>query len=181
MATGTRLANKVALVTGAASGFGRAISLRFAQEGCRILNGDINDSGAKETAANAHNATSHLHAKFDVTRSEHWKTAVEQAMDKWGQLDIVVNNAGWSYKNKPTLEVTEADFDKCVNLNIKSIFHSVPAILPAFRKAGGGSLINISSIGSERPRPGLVWYNASKAAVSNVSGPSERRDGNGRD
>lgn len=69
---------------------------------------------------------------------------------------------------QPTLEVTEEDFDRVFDINVKSIYHSVPACIPAMRKAGGGSIINISSIGSERPRPGLVWYNASKAAVTNV-------------
>ena len=82
----------------------------------------------------------------------------------------MVNNAGWSYKNKKTLDVTEEEFDRVMLLNLKAIFYSVPAVIPQMRKQGkGGSIINISSIGSERPRPGLVWYNASKAAVSNVS------------
>lgn len=69
---------------------------------------------------------------------------------------------------QPTLEVTEAEFSRCFDVNVKSVFWSVGAAVPQMRKNGGGSIINISSIGSVRPRPGLVWYNASKGAVSNV-------------
>lgn len=83
---------------------------------------------------------------------------------------LVVNNAGTSYKNKPTLEVTSAEFDRVFLVNVKSIYWSVGAAIPQLQKQGhGGSIINISSIGSVRPRPGLVWYNSSKGAVSNVS------------
>jgi len=83
-------------------------------------------------------------------------------------LDIVVNNAGTSYRNKPTAEVTEAEFDKCFTVNVKSVFLSIPAAVPALEERGGGAIINIASIGAIRPRPGLVWYNASKGAVANV-------------
>ena len=107
----------------------------------------------------------------NVTSASDWKKLVETAEDKFGGLDILVNNAGTSYKNKSTLEVTEDEFDKVMAVNVKSIYHSVPATVPSFRKRGGGSIINIASIGAMRPRPGLVWYNASKGAVANVSLP----------
>jgi len=109
---------------------------------------------------------------------------------KWGRVDTVINNAGTSYRNKascvvcfcirneqgltpaqPTLEVTIDEFQRCFDVNVKSIFWSVGAVVPQMQKQGGGSIINISSIGSVRPRPGLVWYNSTKGAVSNVSWP----------
>lgn len=104
----------------------------------------------------------------NVTSAEDWQKMVDLAVSKFGGLDTVVNNAGTSYKNKPTLEVTEAEFDKVMAVNVKSIFLSVPAVVPALKNRGGGSIINVASIGAMRPRPGLVWYNASKAAVANV-------------
>jgi NAD(P)-dependent dehydrogenase (short-subunit alcohol dehydrogenase family) len=93
---------------------------------------------------------------------------VETAVSKFGGLDILINNAGTSYRNKPTLEVTEAEFDRVMNVNVKSIFFSIGAVVPELQKRGGGSIVNVASIGAMRPRPGLVWYNASKGAVANV-------------
>lgn len=106
---------------------------------------------------------------MDVTQEAHWTNAVKTAVDKWGKVDILVNNAGTTYNNKPTLDVTTEEFDKVFNVNVRSIFWSIKAVVPIMQKAGGGSIINISSIGSVRPRPGLVWYNSSKGAVTNVS------------
>ncbi|KAF2167525.1 hypothetical protein M409DRAFT_54123 [Zasmidium cellare ATCC 36951] len=169
MSTVGRLANKVALVTGAGSGFGRAIATRFANEGCKVLVSDVNEDGARETAEKIGKSDSTHVMKFDVTSEGEWKRAVGEVENKWGRLDILINNAGWAYKNKPTLDVTTPDFDRVFTINVKSIFHSIPAVIPSLRRAGGGSIINISSIGSERPRPGLVWYNASKAAVTNAT------------
>lgn len=93
---------------------------------------------------------------------------VQTAKSKFGGLDILVNNAGTSYRNKPTVEVTEAEYDRVMAVNVKSIFLSIGAVVPELQSRGGGSIINIASIGAMRPRPGLVWYNASKAAVANV-------------
>lgn len=104
-----------------------------------------------------------------MTDAAVWATLVRTAQDKFGGLDIVINNAGTSYRNKPTTEVTEADFDKCFSVNVKSVFLSIPACVPALEQRGGGAIINVASIGAIRPRPGLVWYNASKGAVANVS------------
>lgn len=184
-----RLAGKVALVTGlfypeyvsvermasnnfftgAGSGFGKAIALRFASEGATVLVTDINEATAAQTRKELVSEERSLSMRMDVTNAHDWETAVNRVLAQCGRLDIVVNNAGWSYTNKPTLDVTEAEFQRCFDINVKSIFHSVPAVVPYMQKQGGGSIINISSIGSERPRPGLVWYNATKAAVSNAS------------
>lgn len=167
--TGKRLEGKVAIVTGGGSGFGRAVSQRFAAEGCNILIGDLNPDTAKETAQSISGSDSTISMKMDVTAEADWKAAVDAAVKKWGKIDCVVNNAGTSYKNKPTAEVTEAEYDRVMNVNVKSVFWSIKHCIPELKKAGGGSITNISSIGSKRPRPGLVWYNSSKGAVSNAT------------
>lgn len=100
----------------------------------------------------------------NVTSSSDWANLAKAAAEKYGHLDILVNNAGTSYRNKPTLEVTEEEFDKVIATNLKSIYWSVMTIVPEIIKGGkGGAVINIASIGAVRPRPGLVWY--SKGAL----------------
>ena len=156
--TGTRLSGKVAIVTGAASGFGRAIASRFASEGCRVVVGDINEAGSAETVASIGGESKAAAVRMDVSSEADWTRAVQEAESKFGKSpDIVINNAGWSYRNKNTLEVREEEFDRVFKINVKSIFWSVRAAVPAMQKNGGGSIISVSSIGSERPRPGLVW------------------------
>jgi NADP-dependent 3-hydroxy acid dehydrogenase YdfG len=161
--------NKAPPLTGAASGFGLATTNLFVAEGCKVVAADLNgDALAKHFSSSdiAHHVAS---VTGSVTDAATWAKLVATAKEKFGGLDIVVNNAGTSYKNKPTAEVTEADFDKCFNVNVKSVFHSIPAAVPALEERGGGAIINVASIGASRPRPGLVWYNASKGAVANVS------------
>ena len=94
---------------------------------------------------------------------------MSDTISKYGRVDILVNNAGTSYKNKPTLEVTEKEFDMVMNVNVKSVFLGTSAVVTKLlEQKHGGSIINIASVGATRPRPGLVWYNASKGAVANV-------------
>jgi hypothetical protein len=161
-----RLAGKVAIITGAASGFGLACAKKFVAEGAKVVAADMNES-----ALSNHFAQDSAHVAAitaNVTSASDWAKMVETAESKFGGVDILINNAGTSYKNKPTLTVTEEEFDKVFAVNVKSIYLSVPAVVPALQKRGGGSIINIASIGAMRPRPGLVWYNASKGAVANV-------------
>jgi len=165
-----RLANKVALITGAASplGFGAAIATRYAAEGCSVVIGDLDGTGAAKFASSLDSARS-ASVQMDVTSEASWKEAVQTCLDRFGRLDIVVNNAGTTYRNKPTAEVSEEEYMRVFDVNVKSVFWSVRVAVPVIVRQGeGGSLINISSTGSIRPRPGLVWYNASKGAVSNV-------------
>jgi NAD(P)-dependent dehydrogenase (short-subunit alcohol dehydrogenase family) len=170
-----RLAGKIALVTGAGSGFGAAIATLFAAQGAQVVVADINVEGGEAVASKHPN----LHfLRLNVTSESDWKAALDFVISKWGKIHILVNNAGTSYRNKPTLEVTKAEFDKCMVVNVESIYHSVNTIVAKMVGQGsGGSVINISSIGSTRPRPGLVWYNASKGAVSNVSPLQPSRPG----
>ncbi|KAK5054467.1 hypothetical protein LTR84_001358 [Exophiala bonariae] len=153
---------------GAASGFGLACVNKFVEEGAQVVAADMNEAGlaaAYHSAPNSHITI----VTANVTVQADWEKLVELAVSKFGGLDILVNNAGTSYKNKPTLEVTEAEFDKVMSVNVKSIYLSILSTLPVLKERGGGSIINISSIGAMRPRPGLVWYNASKSAVANAT------------
>lgn len=157
-----RLKGKVAIVTGAGSGFGAGIAQRFHEEGARLVLNDIDEAAGKRVAASLAGATFVL---GDVTNPADWKRLVESALSAHGKLDIVVNNAGWTHRNKPYLEVTEAEFDKVYAVNVKSVYLSAMHAVPAFRKSGGGCIVNIASTAGVRPRPGLTVYNSSKGAV----------------
>lgn len=163
-----QLAGRVALVTGGSSGFGYAISSLFAAQGAKVYIGDMNPAGAQKLAAQYPSGTV-ISREMNVTKREDWDSALKEILHTWGKLDILINNAGTSYKNKPTVEVTEDEYKRCFDVNCFGIFHSVAAIFPEFQRQKHGICVNISSCGASRPRQGLVWYNASKGAVSNVS------------
>jgi len=162
-----RLADKVALVTGAASGFGAEIARTFAREGARLAILDINAAGAEAVAASV--GPPMLAIAGDVARAADVASAVERTLAAHGRLDIVVNNAGWTHTNRPMLEVSEAEFDKVYAVNVKSIYHMTKAAVPVMRAQGGGVIINVGSTAGIRPRPGLTWYNGSKGAVNLLS------------
>ncbi|KAE8411217.1 hypothetical protein BDV36DRAFT_302033 [Aspergillus pseudocaelatus] len=165
---GARLQGKVAIVTGGGSGFGAAIARRFGEEGAKVIITDINAEGGEKVAAQ--NPESLVFQQMDVTKAEDWTTVMDLAFSKFGRLDILVNNAGITYRNKPTAEVTEEEWERVFNVNVKGIFLGSQALVTRLMEQGqGGSMINISSTGASRPRPGLVWYNASKGAVSNAT------------
>jgi 3-oxoacyl-[acyl-carrier protein] reductase len=152
-----RLKGKVALVTGAGSGFGAGIAKRFAEEGARVVVNDV--------APAAEKVAQDIGGRFvqgDVTRGADWARIVREAGP---ELAIVVNNAGWTHRNKPYLEVSEAEFDKVFAVNVKSIYLSALHAVPVMRKRGGGCFVNIASTAGVRPRPGLTVYNSSKGAV----------------
>lgn len=158
----------VNIAAGGCSGFGAAIAKLFANEDARVLIGDINIAGADAVISQSP-AGSVVAQELNVTQRADWDAAIARTLKEFGRLDILINNAGISYKNKPTLDVTEADYARCFDVNCLGIFHSVAAVFPIFVKQKGGVCINMSSCGASRPRQGLVWYNASKGAVSNVS------------
>ena len=162
-----RLGNKIALITGGASGFGKRIAETFAREGARVAVADINEAAARAAASAISNSAIALHC--DVSRRSDVNATVEATVDAFGSIDILVNNAGMSHKRRPMLEVDEAEFDRLMAVNVKSIFLFAHAVVPLMRRKKSGVIINIGSTAGIRPRPGLTWYNASKAAVNLVS------------
>jgi 3-oxoacyl-[acyl-carrier protein] reductase len=156
-----RLQDKVAIVTGGGSGFGAGIARRFAAEGAKLVVNDINAEGGTRIAQEVKGEF----VQADVAKGADWAKLVQAATAKFGRLDIVVNNAGWTHRRKPYLEVTEAEFDKVYAVNVKSIYLSALHALPAMKRQGGGCFVNIASTAGLRPRPGLTVYNSSKGAV----------------
>ncbi|KAL6693419.1 NAD(P)-binding protein [Trichoderma pleuroticola] len=161
-----RLAGKVAIVTGAASGFGRGIATKFAQEGAKVIVADLSEDAGKQVASELGGAF----IRTDVTQKADWEAALALAIKDYGQLDIVVNNAGASYSNKATENVTEKEFDMVMNVNVKSIYMSTQVVVPYLLKENRpGNFIQIASTAGIRPRGGLAWYSASKGAAITVT------------
>lgn len=165
-----RLANKVAIVTGGGSGFGEGIAHTFAREGANVVVADLREEAAERVAAAIRDAGGRARAvRADVSREADTEAMREAALAVFGDVHIVVNNAGTTHRNKPILEVTEDEFDRVYAVNVKSIYWSARAFVPHFRRRGGGVFVNIASTAGIRPRPGLVWYNGSKGAVITAS------------
>lgn len=165
-----RVNQKSIIVTGAGNGIGEGIAKRLAAEGAQVLVNDINEAGGQRVVAEITAAGGKAaFFKADVTRSEEVKALVDEAVRLYGKLDAIVNNAGWTHRNRPALEVTEEEFDRCFAINVKSIYLATLHATPVFRANGGGSFINIASTAGVRPRPGLTWYNGSKGAVITIS------------
>ena len=161
-----RLKGKVAIITGAASGFGEGIAKRFAKEGAGVVVADISEAGGRRVAGEiSTDGGKAVFVRADVTRGDDWAALVGSAQSAFGRVDIVVNNAGWTHRRKAYLDVTEAEFDKVYAVNVKSVYLSALHAVPAFRKQGGGCFVNIASTAGLRPRPGLTVYNSSKGAV----------------
>ena len=167
MPNSPRLAGKITLVTGAASGFGAGIARAYAREGATVVLADLNDEGARSVARDCGGLS--VAVRCDVTRRADIDAAVQLVRERFGRLDVVVNNAGWTHRNRPLLEVDEETFDRVFDINVKSIFHMTHAVLPHLRQKGSGVILNVGSVAGIRPRPGLTWYNASKGAVNLLS------------
>lgn len=168
-----RLDGKVAVVTGAASGFGEGIARAYVAEGAKVVVADLNEAGAAHVAASLGAAAVAIGG--DVSNGPDCAAMIDRAVSAFGGLDVVVNNAGTTHRNKPLLEVTEAEFDRVYAVNVKSIYWMAQAAVPVLRGQNrdrpgrGGSIINIGSTAGIRPRPGLTWYNGSKGAVNTIT------------
>ena len=155
------LAGKSAIVTGAGAGYGAGIARRFAQEGARVVCVDINEEAARSIAAEIGGTG----VRCDISDGASVKAMVDAA----GRFDVLVNNAALTQKPARLAKIPEAELDRLLAVNIKSLYHMAVHALPVIRAAGGGSVINIASIGALRPRPGMTWYNATKSAMITIT------------
>jgi 3-oxoacyl-[acyl-carrier protein] reductase len=161
-----RLPNLVAIITGGASGFGACIAETYAAAGARIVIADINAELGEKTAASLRLAgRDAIFCQTNVTKTADMARLVQLTLEHYGRLDVMVNNAGISHANQPMLNVSEEEFDRLYQVNVKSIYLSAIHCVPVFRRQRSGSFINIGSTAAVRPRPGLTWYNGSKGAV----------------
>jgi 3-oxoacyl-[acyl-carrier protein] reductase len=162
----TRLAGKVAVVTGGGSGFGEGIAHTFARQGAAVMVADLNLDAANRVAAAIRDAGGKAGAvRADVSQGDDVAAMRDATLAAFGDVHCVVNNAGTTHRNKPILEVTEEEFDRVYAVNVKSIYWAAHHFIPHFRRRGGGNFVNVASTAGIRPRPGLVWYNGSKGAV----------------
>lgn len=165
-----QLQDKVAIVTGAASGFGAATARLLAARGARVAIADLNGDGAMAVARDIDPSLSTaIGVVCDVTQEASFAAAVETTLARWSRLDIMVNNAGTTHRNRPALEVEEHEFDRVFRVNLKSIYWSARTVLPHFRRQHSGCMINVASTTGVRPGPGLTWYSGSKAAMINLT------------
>lgn len=165
-----RLAGKTAIVTGGGSGFGEGIAKTYAREGANVVVNDLNGAAAERVASEIAVAGGKAIAiAGDVSKGGDWQALLAAALEDFQRVHIIVNNAGTTHRNKPVLEVTEAEYDRVYAVNMKSLFWSVQTLVPYFRQAGGGVFVNIASTAGIRPRPGLVWYNSTKGAMITAS------------
>ena len=165
MTTG-RLDGKVALISGGARGQGAAAARAFTREGAKVVLGDILDEDGKQLAEEIGESALYVH--LDVTREDDWAGAVEEAERIFGRLDVLLNNAGILKFAKLT-EMTLEEYMMVVNVNQTGVFLGMRAVVAAMRKAGGGSIINVSSVEGLRGLPNLVAYVASKFAVRGMT------------
>ena len=162
-----RLKNKVAIVTGGASGFGEGIVKRFAKEGAQVIVADINLDGAEKVTSEINDDGGNAIAfSVDVSDSQQTKDMIERACEAFGKLDILVQNAAIGMRPTPLIETSEEEFDTLFNINVKSVYLGAVHAVPIFRKQKSpGVIINTVSTAAIRPRPGLTAYNATKGSL----------------
>ncbi|HCL25865.1 MAG TPA: cyclopentanol dehydrogenase [Dehalococcoidia bacterium] len=160
-----RLENKVALISGGAKGMGAVEAKLFAQEGAKVVIGDIREEEGRKIEAEINETGGEcVFVPLDVTDEDAWQKAVDEAVTRFGKLDILVNNAGVFLHH--TVEDTSSDeWDLMMDINAKGVFLGAKSAIPAMRKAGGGSIVNISSVAGLVGAPYSSAYNASKGAV----------------
>ena len=162
-----QLAGKIAIVTGAASGFGAGIARAYIAAGAKVVIADLNHDAGRALAEELGPDASAV--ACDVTNAEQVRAAVDHCVNRFGAPDIVVNNAGATHRNQPMLDVDEKTFDRIYAVNVKSLYYMAQAVVPLMRERKSGVIINVGSVAGIRPRPGLTWYNGSKGAANMLS------------
>jgi 3-oxoacyl-[acyl-carrier protein] reductase len=161
-----RLGNLVAVITGGGSGIGRASAVEFAREGARVVVADQRLDAADETLQQVRGLGGEAECvQTDVTRYEQVELMVRTAVERFGRLDVLLNNAGVPQAFTPLEDTPDELFDRIYAVNVKGVFYGCKAAIPHMRRQGGGVILNMASTAGIRPRPGLAAYNASKAAV----------------
>ena len=153
-----RLKNKIAIVTGGGSGFGAGIVKKFIQEGAKVVVADLNLENAKKVAMD----TGGFAVEVDVSNSLSFKDMVDKTLEKFGKIEIMVNNAGITHLPNSMENISEAESDKIFAVNSKSVFFSAKYLVPKMTSIGGGNILNVASTAGISPRPNLSWYNATK-------------------
>lgn len=153
-----RLKNKIAIVTGGGSGFGAGIVKKFIQEGAKVVVADINLENAEKVVM----ASGGFAVEVDVSNSLSFKNMVDKTLEKFGKIEIMVNNAGITHLPNSMENISEAEFDKIFAVNSKSVFFSAKYLVPKMTSIGGGNILNVASTAGISPRPNLSWYNATK-------------------
>jgi len=161
-----KLTDKVAIITGAASGMGKAMATLFALEGARLVIADIDDKGSEQTV-NEINSTNGkaIFVHTDVSKSSDVKNLIDATIDEFSKIDILVNNAGIFMKMTPIEEIDETVWDRIYSVNVKGIFHGTKYVVPVMKKSGGGIIINTASMTGQRPGSMQSAYASSKGAV----------------
>jgi NAD(P)-dependent dehydrogenase (short-subunit alcohol dehydrogenase family) len=161
-----RLAGKVAIVTGAASGIGRASAIAFAREGAKILVADCNESGGRGAVAEILSAGGDANfAKVDVAKEKDVREMVDATVARWGTIDILFNNAGVVLV-KSVEQMTEEEWDRVMSINVKAAFLATKHVVPIMRRNGGGAILNTGSIASFTGQVCTPAYSASKGAIA---------------
>ena len=153
-----KLKNKIAIVTGGGSGFGAGIVKKFIQEGAKVVVADINLENAEKVAMDSGGFA----VEVDVSNSLSFKNMVDKTLEKFGKIEIMVNNAGITHLPNSMEDISEAEFDKIFAVNSKSVFFSAKYLVPKMTSIGGGNILNVASTAGISPRPNLSWYNATK-------------------
>jgi 3-oxoacyl-[acyl-carrier protein] reductase len=161
-----RLADKVAIITGAGSGIGMATAHLFAKEGARLVVADINDAGGEQTvsAIKADNGEA-IFVHTDVSQASEVENLVKAAIDRFSKIDILYNNAAIFMKQTPVEDIEESLWDRIYSTNVKSVFHGVRFVVPEMKKTGGGVVINTASMAGQRGAQYQSAYSSSKGAV----------------
>jgi NAD(P)-dependent dehydrogenase (short-subunit alcohol dehydrogenase family) len=160
------LKDKAAIITGGAKGMGSAMAIKFAEEGCSVAIADISEKEANDTLSEVlKNGTDGVAIRCDVTNEEQVKNTVDQVLKKFGKIDILVNNAGGLTASPPIEDMTEEEWERALDLNLKSNFMFCKYVVGHMKQRKFGKIINISSLGAIQPPQHTINYNSAKAGI----------------